>query len=69
MLLKGVSSDQKDWDECLSLTLLAYRSSVHESTKQTPNMMMLGREAQLPIDLLYGPSPDENEPLENHKIM
>ena len=46
--------------------MLAYRSSVHESTKHTPNLMMHGREAQLPIDLLYGPSPDEAERVEPH---
>ena len=66
MLSKVISRDQKDWDECLPLTMLAYRSSVHESTKHTPNLMMHGREAQLPIDLLYGPSPDEAERVEPH---
>ena len=59
MLSKVVSTDQKDSDECLPLTMLAYRSSVHESTKYTPNVMMHGREAQLPVDIIYGPSPNE----------
>ncbi|CAC5407816.1 unnamed protein product [Mytilus coruscus] len=66
MLSKVISRDQKDWDECLPLTMLAYRSSVHKSTKQTQNLMIHGREAQLPIDLLYGPSPDEAEQVDPH---
>ena len=40
---KFVSANQRDWDEYLPLLLLAYRSSVHEGTKQTPYMMFVGR--------------------------
>ena len=36
MLSKYISKAQRDWDEYLPLLLLAYRSSVHESTGQTP---------------------------------
>jgi transposase InsO family protein len=59
MLSKYISVDQRDWDEQLPHVMLAYRSSVHESTKQTPSAMMLGREVELPVDLLYGPPPAE----------
>ncbi|KRX98943.1 Retrovirus-related Pol polyprotein from transposon 17.6 [Trichinella pseudospiralis] len=38
----------------LPLTLLAYRTSVHESTGATPYRVLYGREATLPIDLMYG---------------
>ena len=34
--------------------MMAYRSSVHESTSFSPNEMMLGREALLPLDLVIG---------------
>jgi len=54
MLSKYVSVNQRDWDQYLPLLLLAYRSSVHESTNFTPHMMMFGRNALLPIDLLFG---------------
>ena len=37
--------------------MLAYRSSEHESTGHSPNLMMLGREPELPVDLLNGPPP------------
>ncbi|MCW4335043.1 MAG: RNase H-like domain-containing protein [Candidatus Thiodiazotropha endolucinida] len=61
MLSKYVSANQKDWDDYLPLLLLAYRSSVHESTKQTPYMMMFGRHALLPIDLLCCPPTTETK--------
>ena len=38
----------------ISLVMMAYRSSVHETTKCTPCSMMLGREIRLPIDLAIG---------------
>ena len=52
---------QKDWDVYLPYVGLAYRASVQESTGESPNMMMLGREVNLPIDLLVGAVPHEKE--------
>ena len=43
---------QKDWDEQLKFAGMAYRSSRHESTGETPNMLMLGREIGTPLDLM-----------------
>lgn len=37
--------------------MMAYRSTVHERTKCTPNLVMLGRETNLPIDVLAGTTP------------
>ena len=54
MLSKFVDENQKDWDLYLPLLMMAYRSSVHESTGFSPNEMMLGREALLPLDLVIG---------------
>ena len=59
MLSKYVSENQRDWDQSLALVMLAYRSSVHESTGFSPNMLFMGREPRLPIDLLMGSPPDE----------
>ena len=42
--------------------LMAYRSSVHESTGQTPACLMFGRELNLPVDLLYGRPPEPELP-------
>lgn len=30
------------------------RSSVHDSPGETPSLLMLGREVELPIDMLFG---------------
>ena len=40
---------------------MAYRSSKQEATKKTQNLMFLGRETDLPVDLLYPPPPMEEE--------
>ena len=52
MLRQVTGKHQKDWDEKLAVLTMAYRATVHESTGQTPNMMMLGRELPMPTHLL-----------------
>ncbi|KAJ8940377.1 hypothetical protein NQ318_015770 [Aromia moschata] len=44
-------------DQFLHLFLLAYRSSVHETTGQTPASIVMGRELRLPCDLKFGCTP------------
>jgi len=41
-----------EWDVLLKLCMLAYNTNVHESTKETPAMLMFGRELTLPVDLI-----------------
>ena len=41
--------------------MLAYRSTVHESTQCTPNELMYGWNLALPIDVIAGPSPRASE--------
>ncbi|KAJ8935685.1 hypothetical protein NQ318_016803 [Aromia moschata] len=59
-LSKVVSDHQRDWDQFLHLFLLAYRSSVHEATGQTPASIVMGRELRLPCDLKFGCTPGED---------
>ena len=49
--LKG---NQQNWDEHLQQLAGAIRSTVNRNTGFTPNLMMLGREITLPIDLMIG---------------
>ena len=60
MLTMLVADAQNDWDDHLPYVMMAYRASIHESTKCTPNLLMLNREVNLPIDLMVG-SPSEDE--------
>ena len=46
------------WDEHLPMLMLAYRSSVQETTGSTPFGLMFGREVQLPVDLMMGKGPE-----------
>ena len=54
MLTKSIDSNQRNWDQYLQLVMLAYRSSVQESTGFSPAFLTFGREIEFPCDLLYG---------------
>ena len=58
-LAKFVSDHQRDWDHHLPLLMMAYRTSVHDTTGETPAMMMMGRDLRLPVDLFIGRPEDE----------
>ena len=46
--------DEKDeWEECLPKVCLAYNTSEHSATGFTPFYMMFGRQANMPLDILY----------------
>ena len=58
MLSAYVSESGLDWDQYLPYVLLAYRSSVNASVGCTPNLMVYGRECNLPVDVMYDTVPD-----------
>ena len=49
-----MKGNQQNWDEHLQQLAGAIRSTVNRNTSFTPNLMMLGREITLPIDLMIG---------------
>ena len=53
MLSKLCADQPRDWDDHLPYTTCAYRATIQESTGCSPNMLMLGRDISLPIDLMY----------------
>ena len=55
---KYVDKTQKDWPRFLQLFAMAYRTSVHATTKVTPAEAHLGRNLNLPVDLVY-PIPEK----------
>ena len=60
-LSKMVGENQVDWDKHIPLFLMAYRGSVHNTTKATPSKMLFGREMRLPCDLMFGSPGDKVE--------
>ena len=42
-----------NWNVHLPYIMMAYRSSVHDTTGMTPNTIMFGREVATPLDLQY----------------
>ena len=59
MLSMFVSEHQRDWDHYIQFLLLAYRSTTQESTNASPNLLMLGREVFLPVDVIFGRPPGQ----------
>ena len=50
----GTLTDHTKWTQWLPTLLLAYRATVHESTKETPFFLMHGRDIRLPLDNALG---------------
>ena len=50
ILCKLISDHRRDWTDFVPKVVLAYNTSVHESTGFTPYRLMFGREAILPLD-------------------
>ena len=53
MLSIAVGEDEMSWDLQLPLLLLAYRTSVHDTTGTSPFELMYGREVRLPEDIMF----------------
>lgn len=54
MIKAYLKGQQREWDQNLGCLAAAYRSSPHESTGLTPNLLMLGREVRLPAEVMFG---------------
>ena len=51
MLAMFAGKHKDDWDDFLPPVMMAYRSSVHESTGFSLCILMLGEECTLPMDI------------------
>jgi hypothetical protein len=43
-----------EWDDHLCYVFASYRATQHRSTGCTPNLLMMGRDLDCPIDLMVG---------------
>ena len=60
MLAMFAGENKDDWDDLLPAVMMAYRSSVQESTGFIPYRLMFGEECTLPMDI--GLSRQDPEP-------
>ena len=56
---------QGDWEDHLPTVLMGLRTSVCRTTGVTPYMAMFGREAQLPLDIIYGKPINHDESVDS----
>ena len=68
MLAKCVNEEQSNWSQQLPYVMMAYRSSVHESTGYTPQFLVFGQELSLRLDCMY-PHPQENKTTDIHEFV
>ena len=61
MVRAYLTGEQDDWDRNLGCLAGAYRSTPQESTKLTPNMLVLGREIRMPAEVIYSQPQDINQ--------
>ena len=61
MLKAYVGENRDNWEDLLPFVMMAYRATAQESTRLSPNKMMLGREVALPLDVVMG-RPHEDTP-------
>ena len=68
MLAKTVDKQGSNWDERLPYVLFSYRTSLQESTKESPFFLLYGRDARLPtVEALSLPPNRQVEDLNSYK--
>ena len=58
MLCGKIKEEEKDWDIQLPACMMPYWGVVHESTGVSPNLLILGRELEVPLDAITEAPPD-----------
>ena len=60
MLATTIKDHGEEWEDHLAIICFAYNTSIHKSTGFTPFYLMYGRQARIPIDLIYStPEPSD----------
>ena len=58
MLAKTIDDFQSNWTQQLPYVMMAFRTSVHESTGYTPQLLVFGEKINLPFDIQH-PLPEK----------
>ena len=66
MVRAYLSDQQSEWDLNLGCLAAAYRATPNESTKMTPNLLMLGRENRIPAEVAFGSSTASNDTVSSY---
>jgi hypothetical protein len=61
MLRAFADENPKSWQDHLPFLMMAYRATIQESTKCSPNLLLFGEENRLPVDLMYAECSLEQE--------
>jgi transposase InsO family protein len=59
VVAKIAIDEPRQWDLVLPYMKMAYNSSIHSVTGETPNRLMLGRELRAPVTLMAPPLPNQ----------
>ncbi len=49
-----VRDERNTWEKSLDLMMMAYRATPQTSTGFSPNMLVTGKQTNMPVDLIYG---------------
>jgi hypothetical protein len=63
---KVVPSNQRNWVTRLLIFLLAYKASINDTIGLIPASLVFRRELRLPRELLFGKTPNKEQPTINH---
>ena len=66
MIKSYLQGEQKNWDPNLGSLAFAYWSTPQESSRHTPLMIMMGREACLPAEMMNGAQCNEYEEMQSY---
>lgn len=60
MLATHCKDQPWDWEQHIRKVCMAYNTSVNSTTGYTPFYLMFGRQARLPVDVMYGDTPTDS---------